>query len=67
MDFSEEFSIILSDSELESDSRANVGPSSDTEIESEGVPKKGQGNSIRARLQALTQFELQVPHEKIIA
>jgi hypothetical protein len=69
MDSSEEFSIILSDSESDSDSDsgADVGPPSDSEIESEEVPKKGQGNSIGARLQALTQFELRVPHEKITA
>jgi hypothetical protein len=60
-------SIILSDSESDSDSGADVGPPSNSETESEEVPKKGQRNSIRARLQALTQFELQVLHEKITA
>jgi hypothetical protein len=67
MDSNEEFSITLSDSESDSDSRADVRPPSDSETESEEIPKKGQRNSIGARLQALTQFELQVPHEKIIA
>jgi hypothetical protein len=41
MDSSEEFSIILSDSESDSDSGADVGPPSDSETESEKVPKKG--------------------------
>jgi hypothetical protein len=35
------FSIILSDSESDSNFRANVGPPSDSETESEEVPKKG--------------------------
>src|ERR1700722_307313 len=67
MDSSEEFSIILSDSESDSESGADVGSPSDSETKSEKVPKNGQGNSIGARLQALTQFELQVSHEKITA
>jgi hypothetical protein len=69
MDSNEEFSIILSDSESDSDAGADIEPPSDSETESEEseVPKTGRGNSIRARVQALTQFELQVLHEKITA
>ena len=40
---------------------------SETENEESEVPKKSQGNSIGARIQALTLFKLQVPHEKITA
>jgi hypothetical protein len=67
MDSSKEFSTILSDPESDSDFGADVGPPSNSETESEEVPKKGQGNSIGARLQALTQFELQVLYKKITA
>jgi hypothetical protein len=56
------------DLELNSDSRADIKPLSDSKTESEEsrVPK-GQGNSIGARIQALTLFKPQVPHEKITA
>src|SRR5277367_258813 len=67
MDPNEEFGIILDDLESDSDSRADIGPPSDSETENEEskVSNKGRGNSIGARVQALTLFELQVPHEKI--
>jgi hypothetical protein len=69
MDPPEEFGIILDDLESDSDSGADLGPPSDSETENEEpkVSNKGQGNSIGARVQALTLFELQVPHEKITA
>jgi hypothetical protein len=56
------------DSESDSDSGADIRPPSDSETESK-KPKdpKGQGNSIGARIQALTLFDFQVPHEKITA
>ena len=68
MDSNEEFSITLDDSESDSDFGADIGPPNDSETENEEseVPK-GRGNSIGARVQALTLFELQVPHEKITA
>jgi hypothetical protein len=64
MDSIKEFSIFLDDSDLDSDSRADIEPpppiSSETEDEEPTVPKTGigQGNSIGARIQALTLFEL---------
>jgi hypothetical protein len=69
MDPAEEFGIILDDLESDSDSGADIGPPSDSEIENEEseIPNKSRGNSIGARVQALTLFELQVPHEKITA
>jgi hypothetical protein len=69
MDSNKEFGIILDDLESDSDSRTDIGPPSGSETENEEsqVPSKGQGNSIRARVQALTLFELQVLHEKITA
>jgi hypothetical protein len=51
------------DLESDSDSGADITPPSDSETES----KVSRGNSIRARVQALTLFELRVPHEKITA
>ena len=50
------------DSESDSDSGADIGLppliSSETEDEEPTVPNKGRGNSIGARVQALTLFEL---------
>jgi len=54
------------DSESDSDSGADIRPPSDSETESK-ESKVSQRNSIGARVQALTLFELQVPHEKITA
>jgi hypothetical protein len=68
MDPAEEFGIILDDLESDSDPGADIGPpNSETENDESKVPNKSQGNSIGARAQALTLFELQVPHEKITA
>jgi hypothetical protein len=69
MDPTEEFGIILDDLESDSDSRANIGPPSDSKTENEEfkVLNKSRGNSIGARIQDLTLFKLQVPHEKITA
>ena len=69
MDPAEEFGIILDDLESDSDSEADIGPPSDSETENEEseVSNKSQGNSIGARVQALTLFELQVPYEEITA
>ena len=60
MDPAEELGIILDDLESDSDSRADIGPPSDSKIENEEseVPNKSRGNSIGARVQALTLFEL---------
>ena len=68
MDSDEEFSIFLGISESDSDPGADIQPpSSDLETEIEIEIKKGQRNSIGARIQALSLFEHQVPHEKITA
>ena len=69
MDPPKELSIILDDTESDSDSRADIEPPSNSETENKKpkVSNKGQGNSIRARVQALTLFELQVLYEKITA
>jgi hypothetical protein len=71
MDSDKEFGIFLdnSESDSDSDSGADIGPPSDSETENEEseVLKKSQRNFIRARVQALTLFELQVSHEKITA
>jgi hypothetical protein len=74
IDLSEEFGISLDISELDSDSGADVQSLlSDSEPESASAepasaePKQGRGNSIGARIQALTLFEAQVPYEKITA
>jgi len=69
MDPPKVFSIILDDLESDSDSGADIRPpsSSETENEESKVPNKSRGNSIGARVQALTLFELQVPREKITA
>jgi hypothetical protein len=69
MDPTKEFGIILDDLEWDSDSGADVRPLSNSEIENKEseVPNKSWGNSIRARVQALTLFELQGPHEMITA
>jgi hypothetical protein len=55
MDSNEEFGISLGDSGLNSNTRADIGPLSDSKTENDEfkVPKKGRGNSIRARVQAL--------------
>jgi hypothetical protein len=52
MDSNEEFGIFLGDSELDSDSGADIGPPSisETENKESEVLKKGRGNSIRARV-----------------
>ena len=58
MDSDEEFSIFLDISESDSDSGADIQPpSSDLETEIEIEIKKGQRNSIGARIQALSLFE----------
>jgi hypothetical protein len=62
MDSIEEFGIFLDDLDSDSDSRADIEPppliSFETEDKESTVPNTGRGNSIRARIQALTLFEL---------
>ena len=71
MDLDKELSISFDFSDY-LDSGADIQPPSSDDLESDPAEpanaelKKSQGNSIGARIQALTLFEAQVPHEKII-
>jgi hypothetical protein len=54
--------------ESDSDSGADIRPLNDSETENEeSEVTKGRENSIGARVQALTLFELRVPYENITA
>ena len=72
MDLDKELSISFDFSDSDLDSGADIQPPSSDDLESDPAEpanaelKKSQGNSIGARIQALTLFEAQVPHEKII-